>query len=144
MRPEDRTSDTDGDLEKRAAEAESESPEQIREQIEHTRGDMGETIDAIQDRLNPDRLKEHVKETVREATIGRAEQMVGDVTDTARQTGYGILDRIRDNPVPAAMVGLGVGWLLMRGQGGRRHGSRPDTRSYRYDRGRRDAPGYAP
>lgn len=104
--------------------APGDDPEVIRNQIENTRADMTQTIDAIQDRLNPEHLKEHAKEAVREATVGRAEEavsnvteraqdMVHDVTHTARDAGSGVMDSIRQNPLPAAIAGIGLGWMWM-------------------------------
>jgi hypothetical protein len=93
--------------------------DELQDQIEQTRANMGETIDEIQDRLDPRRIGEQV----REATIGRAGDMVGEMTDTAREAGGGFLDTIRDNPVPAALAALGLGWLWLKrpsGDGGRR------------------------
>jgi len=98
-----------------AEEPDGETPDQIRERIEQTRGEMSETIDAIQDRLDPDRLKEQVKESVRAATIGRAEHMVSDVQENAREKGSDMLETIKDNPIPAALIGIGLGWMLMKG-----------------------------
>jgi len=102
----------------------SEEPAEIRAGIEQTRADMSETIDAIQDRLNPQHLKEQVKEqmreqfeeakaTVREATIGKAEEMVQNVGDTISDARYTLMDTIKQNPIPAALVGLGLSWLFM-------------------------------
>ena len=88
-----------------------EDPDEIRDDIEQTRSAMSETIDAIQDRLSPETLVTQATERVREATIGRAEQVVNDATDTARQTGSSIWDTIRQNPVPAALAAFGIGWL---------------------------------
>ncbi|MGI8914021.1 MAG: DUF3618 domain-containing protein [Chloroflexota bacterium] len=88
--------------------------DELQGQIEQTRASMSGTIDAIQDRLNPQRIGEQVRDQVREATIGRAEQMVSDVTDSAREAGGGIVDMIRANPVPTAMAALGLGWLWMK------------------------------
>jgi len=138
------------------AGAANDDPEQIRRQIERTRADMSETIDAIQDRLSPERVAGQVKEQVREATIGRAEHMVNDMTDSAREAGYGLMDTIRDNPVPAALAAIGLGWLWFKrpsahdgwrdGAGDRRYGrsdggyATPGRTGYRDD-GYRD-PGY--
>lgn len=80
-------------------------------EIEHTRTEMSGTIDAIQERLNPDHLKEQAVEMVREATVGKAHDMVQSAGDTARDTGNSILDTIRQNPLPAAVAGIGLGWL---------------------------------
>jgi gas vesicle protein len=113
-----RTGGTDGDLEHDVETAE------IRANIEQTRADMSETINAIQERLNPTHLKEQAKEQVREqfeeakemvreATIGRVEHMVQHASDTVNDARYTMMDTIRENPIPAALVGLGLGWLFM-------------------------------
>jgi len=111
---------------------------EIRTGIEETRAEMSETIDAIQERLNPQHLKEQVKDqvreqfqevkaTVREATIGKAEDMVRNVGDTLDDARYGLVETIRQNPIPAALVGIGLGWLFMNKR------SAPSRRYARYD-----------
>lgn len=85
---------------------------EIRDDIEDTRAQLSETIDAIQERMNPERLRDEAVESVREATIGRAEQMVTEATDVVRGTGMSIWETIKENPVPAAMAAIGIGWLL--------------------------------
>jgi gas vesicle protein len=92
----------------------SDDPDQIRQQIEQTRADMSDTIEAIQDRLNPGRVAEQVKGEVRAATIGRAEHMVNEVSSSVRGASNGFLDTIRDNPVPAALAAIGLGWLWLK------------------------------
>lgn len=86
-------------------------PEEIREDIETTRADMGETIDAIQERLSPGHMMDQAKASVREATIGKAEQVAGTMGDTAREKGGGIVETIKQHPVPAALAAVGLGWL---------------------------------
>jgi ElaB/YqjD/DUF883 family membrane-anchored ribosome-binding protein len=76
--------------------------ERTRAEIVRTRADMSETVDAIQGRLSPENLKEQAKDRVKEATVGRAQE-----------AGSGIVETIRANPVPAALTGIGLGWLLM-------------------------------
>lgn len=93
-------------------------PEQIRANIERKRAEMSGTIDAIQERLNPDLLKEQAKVAIREATIGKAEEVMSNVERSARETGWTLMDTVRQNPLPAAMIGIGLGWLLV---GSRRH-----------------------
>lgn len=109
--------------------------EEIRADIEQTRSEMSETIEALQERLSPTALKEqavdqfqdvreHVKEqvreqiqeakaAVREATIGKVENMVHTASNTAQDARYTVMDTIRQNPIPAAMVGLGLAWMFM-------------------------------
>jgi hypothetical protein len=132
---------------RRADEIEqTEDTAEIRAEIEETRAEMSGTIEAIQERLNPEHLKEQVKDqvreqfqevkaTVREATIGKAEDMVRNAGETLDEARYGLMETIRQNPIPAALVGIGLGWLFMNRQSapGRRY-----TRYYdqaRYDRG---------
>lgn len=93
-------------------------PEAIRVEIEETRVELGETIDAIQERLSPAHLKEQAKETVREATVGKAEQAVSGATDTAKGLGATMLETIKQNPLPAALAGIGLGWLVMKSRSG--------------------------
>jgi ElaB/YqjD/DUF883 family membrane-anchored ribosome-binding protein len=88
--------------------------EEIRARIEQTRAEMTGTIDAIQEKLSPDRLKEQAKEMVRGATVGRAEEFVSSAGQTAKGLGYDMLETIKQNPLPAALAGIGIGWLLMK------------------------------
>ena len=55
----------------RLAPLPSATADDIRSQIDDTRADMTETIDAIQARLSPRRLVRDVKETIKEATVDR-------------------------------------------------------------------------
>jgi ElaB/YqjD/DUF883 family membrane-anchored ribosome-binding protein len=102
-----------------------------------TRAEMAETINALQERLEPERLKRQAAETfrettddlkhkaaesVREATIGKAEQFMNNVEYTARETSSGLLDTIRQNPIPAALIGTGLAWLLFGGSDRRSNG----------------------
>ena len=91
-----------------------ESSDAIRDDIEQTRSTMGDTIDAIQERLSPERLTQQAKDVVHDATIGRVEQTMSYMTDSAREGGYTLMDTIRQNPIPAALAGIGVGWLVMK------------------------------
>ncbi len=96
--------------------------ERTRAEIERTRADMGETVDAIQQRLSPENLKEQAKDRVREATVGRAQD-----------AGSGIMETIRANPVPAALTGIGLGWLLMSARSSSSGTPRYQGRAYDYD-----------
>jgi ElaB/YqjD/DUF883 family membrane-anchored ribosome-binding protein len=116
------------------------------EHIEHTRSEMTETVDEIQARLDPANIVNAAKETVREATVGRVEEMANvaadvasDVEYRAKETSTGIVDTIRRNPIPAALAGIGIGWLWMNRDKGAEAGW-GGTYSYsdrRWDRERR-------
>lgn len=88
------------------------SAEEIRADIERTRERLGTTVEALGAHLNPSLLKARVKESVHEATIGRAKTMARNVRDKAEESGRGLIDTIRDNPIPVAMIAGGIGWLL--------------------------------
>ena len=72
-------------------------PADLERDIERTRAEMSETIDAIGARFQPAYLREQAREAVRE---------------TARDAGTSMIDTIRDNPLPAAIAGLSIAWLL--------------------------------
>jgi hypothetical protein len=85
---------------------------EIRSDIEQTRGDLSETVDAIQERLRPS----NVMARAASATADRAKEMAGSAADTAEEwwdasPGPGLVDRIREHPVPAAMCAIGLAWL---------------------------------
>jgi hypothetical protein len=94
----------------------SRDTDMLREEIEQTRERMSETLDQLGERLNPNRIKQQVKDNVREATIGRVEDMARHASVRVNETREGLLDTIRDNPVPAAMIGIGLGWMLFNGR----------------------------
>jgi gas vesicle protein len=81
--------------------------------IDTAAADMNETIRAIQDRLNPEAVKARAKHALKEATVGRVERTIGDVNDRISGGGGGVMDRIKQNPMPAALAGIGLTWLLM-------------------------------
>lgn len=146
--------------------------------IEHTRAEMSETINAIKDHLSPKRLVEEAKEAASEAVSEKATEVkdavmdkvsdiahgasdiahnvVASVTGAAHSLGekvseltgnakdkindlthgsdkpitagyssqprsYGtqtnvgevLMDTVKENPIPTALVGVGLGWLLV-------------------------------
>ncbi|HXI16580.1 MAG TPA: DUF3618 domain-containing protein [Chloroflexota bacterium] len=140
--PEDSGEDSDQDRE----------TAHIQHEIEQTRAEMSQTIDVLQDRLDPERLSEQAKETaievteqakdkaievtqlaieqakdavremaedakraMRAATIGKVENMVSTTKENASGLRSSIMDTVRENPIPAALVGIGLGWLFMNG-----------------------------
>lgn len=109
----------------------SDDPEEIREQIERTREDMSHTLNELQERLSPQHLAQQAKDSVREATVGRVQNLMesaGDtassVADRAQQVAGTAVHQVREHPVPVALAGAGAGlvWWLMR-----RSSNRPQT-----------------
>lgn len=77
----------------------------IERDIEHTRAEMTETIDALGARLQPSYIKEQAQEAIR---------------DTARSAGTSMIDTLKDNPLPAAIAGLSIAWLVANRSSGER------------------------
>lgn len=113
-----------------AVDADAE-PVQIKEQIEQTRSNLGETIDAIQEKLSFSHLSDQVseqissavetaKDAVYDATIGRAESIMqnvskglGSVSESMGDAGSQIVKTVRRNPLPLALVGAGIGLVFL-------------------------------
>ena len=91
--------------------------DQLTNEIDETREDLSETIEAIGDKLDPGNIAREASQTVRSATVGKVEQMTYGAQETWRDVRTGdtgsIVDTITSNPIPAGMVALGLGMLLM-------------------------------
>jgi len=138
---------------------------EIHKNIEQARAEMSGTLGEIQERLDAAKIKQKIKSEVEEqveaiqekvkaevkqqfnaakhavhdATIGRVENMVHQASDVVSETGWTIRDTIRQNPVPAALVGVGLAWLFLNG---RSSSSQRTVRSNGY--GRHSVPMYDP
>ena len=89
------------------------APAELRAGIRETRERLGDTLEELGARLNPQHIRQQVKHDIRDATIGRVEHMARQAADRVHETRSSLADTIRENPIPAAMVGLGLGWLFM-------------------------------
>lgn len=140
---------TGATLEASARDIEDPEVDDLVEDIAETREEMTVTVEQIGDRLDPRNIVEGAKETVREATVGKVEDMantagamVSDAGETVREAGSGIVDTITRNPIPAAMVGLGIGWLALSSRSDGQRQSR-DTWRETYGRNPSTRPGYS-
>jgi ElaB/YqjD/DUF883 family membrane-anchored ribosome-binding protein len=108
--------------------------------IEATRAEMSQTVDELGDRLDPANIADRAGSAVRDATIGKLETKVNDMSDTASEfasnagqtaqdAGAGVIETIRRNPVPAALAAVGIGWLVLNRNDGRNGGRRYIDRS---------------
>ncbi|GAC1352676.1 MAG: hypothetical protein NVS3B20_12690 [Polyangiales bacterium] len=73
----------------------------------------------------------HARMAVREATVGKVEHMVKDARHAVSDAGTSILDTIKENPIPSAMLAIGLGWLLMNRNSAGSTGSRNALRGAR-------------
>lgn len=91
-------------------------PAAIRAEIEDTRARMSDTLGELGERLNPQVVKDKVKDTIRDATIGRVEHMARKTKERLDDTSLTLMETIRENPVPAAIMAIGLGWLIVNGR----------------------------
>jgi ElaB/YqjD/DUF883 family membrane-anchored ribosome-binding protein len=135
----------DTGLEASADDSDSDEAQQIREQIVETRAQMGETIDAIQDRLSFSNLSEQVSEQVNQAvvtaraavydaTIGKASEIMKSLTNEISNSSF--VAAAKKNPFPFVLIGAGVGLLAYQAYSGR--GKSTDNRG-RSSRGRENS-----
>jgi ElaB/YqjD/DUF883 family membrane-anchored ribosome-binding protein len=90
--------------------ADNRSPEEIESDIERTRADFSSTIEALQHKLTPS-------------------QMMDQAVDYALSTTPGafsanLVNSVRDNPVPVALIGVGIAWLMAAGRQSGGHAQR--------------------
>jgi gas vesicle protein len=88
--------------------------------IRITQERLGDTVEEIGERFNPSRLKEELKHDIRDATIGRVENMAQQTAEIVSDAQRTVMQSIRENPIPVAMVGIGLGWLILNGRGGQK------------------------
>lgn len=94
---------------------ESDSPEVIRARIKETRAHMSEVVDEIQIKLSPQRLTQEAKEMVKDATLRKVEDMANMTMRKADTWRSQVMETVKQNPIPAALIGIGLGWLLIEG-----------------------------
>jgi ElaB/YqjD/DUF883 family membrane-anchored ribosome-binding protein len=96
----------------------------IKADIEETRAEMSETIDEIEERLSPRHLAQQAKASIKDATARRVGAMMNSATGTARdlasegrEAAGGMMEHVKESPMPYVLIGLGVGWLILKGRG---------------------------
>jgi len=103
--------DAKGVLGEEIHEAKGALKEQLHEANELARRGLIDAKEALKKDIHA--AVANTKEAVREATLGRVENIAtqaGDIMITTRDT---LVDTVRQNPIPAAMAGIGIAWLLM-------------------------------
>ena len=92
----------------------NERTREIRDEIEETRVEMAETIDAIQEKLKPRNIVASATDRVKSAATERVREMADTASQTAQQAMDYTRDRVQQNPVPLALLGIGAAWLIAR------------------------------
>ncbi len=87
----------------------------LREEMEVAEKKVKQGLGEARDTVKRD-LQEAVtgaKESLRAATIGKLETFATDVGDKMNDARDTLMDTVRNNPIPAALTGIGLVWLLM-------------------------------
>jgi ElaB/YqjD/DUF883 family membrane-anchored ribosome-binding protein len=79
--------------------------------IRETRERLGDTVEQIGDRIDPSKLKAQAINEIHDATIGRVEDMAHQAVEQITNARRTVVRTVRENPLPLAMVGIGMGWL---------------------------------
>jgi hypothetical protein len=79
------------------------SSAQIEREVERTRDNVADTLDTLRAKLQPGQM---------------VDQVVEQITDYARSSGgvdfmRNLGTSVRDNPMPVALIGAGIAWLMM-------------------------------
>lgn len=82
---------------------------EIRSDIRRTRAEMDETVDALADRLRPRHLLDDLLDAFRS---GSGDGAASDIKDRAKQLGSSALSKLKNHPMPAALIGAGIVWLI--------------------------------
>jgi hypothetical protein len=78
-----------------------------RETIDHA---LAEAKSAVRE------LGVDVRTAVRDATLGKVERMTTTTASTTKSAGSSTIATIKQNPGPAALTALGIGWLVLSGK----------------------------
>lgn len=86
------------------AQAGSAAPEAIERDIRDARAEVSATLDAIQSKLTPGQLMDQALQYAR--------------SSLPADFGRNLNEAVRNNPVPVALVGIGLAWMMMSGRQG--------------------------
>lgn len=80
------------------------SPDMIEKEVEQQRAKVEATLSALQDKLSPGALADQATRFFSDADSGGFAQNLGT--------------KVKDNPLPATLAGLGIAWLMLSDRGG--------------------------
>ena len=89
----------------------------IKRDIDRTRAEMDQTVDALGNRLQPRHLVDDVLGWIRgsvESTSSGSSSISGSGT-AMKDAGSKALDKLKQHPLPAALIGAGIVWMLLEG-----------------------------
>lgn len=88
--------------------------QELMSRIERTEAEMTETLDAIQERLSLDYLKNRAEEKILTPALKEAGVMIEKANQMVKGVGEVSMQLVNENPLPVALIGLGLGWLALK------------------------------
>src|SRR5688500_17855577 len=89
---------------------ENRSAAQIQREIRETRAEMDQTVDALGERLRPRHLLDDLLDYLQ--GDGGGAGSAGGMRQSVKDAGWKVVDKLKQHPVPAALIGAGITWLL--------------------------------
>ena len=121
------TATVKAELKQHFQEAKIALKDELKEAKAAIKSEVVEEIDAVKKRFTDEVTQ--AKAAVREATIGKVEHMVHGAQERVRDARRSVTDTIRENPIPAALAGLGLAWLFIENR--RKRSRERDDREFR-------------
>ncbi len=95
------------------ADEDNRHPDEIADDVERTRADLGHTLEAIQSKLTPGQMMDQAFNYAR--------------TSLPADFGSNLGNAVRNNPLPVTLIGIGIAWLAATGQNPRYSTARRDA-----------------
>ncbi len=96
----------------------SNNPDEIRANIEATRRDLGEDVDALADKVSPTKIAERQVDKVKDGLRSAREHLMGSVSDAQDSVSSAVAGTankteraIKGNPLAVGLIAVGIGWL---------------------------------
>ena len=90
-------------------------PERIRSDIERTREELGENVDALADKVTPSKMVQRQTSRMRGAMRSARDRVMGagdDVATNISEAGHTAVDKAKGNPLAVGLAVFSLGWLV--------------------------------
>jgi hypothetical protein len=90
------------------------TPEELKTNIERTRGELSADVDALADRVSPASIARRRADSVRGSAVGVRDRVMGSVSsasDTAGSAPSAVTSKAQGNPLAAGLIAFGAGML---------------------------------
>ncbi len=130
-------------LEGSRAENKSAGPEydRLKIDIEESEVRLAETLQAVQAKLSLEDAVRQAGERIQQAAAGKIEEVGARFKKMGENIGKNATEAIGEDPIPAVLLGLGIGWMILQGFTGEADEKSADLRDDRSERDKKYPPG---